>query len=501
MKNKKISKFIGIVLTFFVLGCESILEPAPEGLVPMAELFTTESNAITAVNGVYQPLHPLYQNVMFQLTDLASDDGWTWRKETEPDIFIVDPTLGYIQSTWSLHYTGITRANTVLDNLSRVQVFSGPVMEKAIEGQAKFMRGLYYFNLVRFFGGVPLIISEIETRTDSELPRESISAIYSQIKSDLSDAANLLPENYSGGIGMEIGRPTSKSAKALLSAVHLELEEWNEASQVTGSLIGAGRLLVDYADNFNGSQENSPASFFEVQYGGVIGQTTTSKSVAFAPPNFLNGAAFILPTDDNLNGNGGGLSSGNGIMQLFEAGDKRREIIVDDYGLSNFIDPSMPNGTLNYVNKYYNTSDPRSLSTWNFPLIRYAEVLLNRAEALNEIGYQSDGEAFELLNEIRVNAGLPALTAAELPDQETFRNRLRDERRIELAFETKRYFDLNRYGILKDVIQSQMEYTGLTFPQQRILAHPITGKEYFLYPLPAIEFVNNAQLGAQNPGY
>lgn len=501
MKNIIYPKYIGVVLIATFISCETILEPTPEGLVPMADLFNTESNAITAVNGVYQPLHPLYQNTMFQLTDLASDDGWTWRKETETDIFIVDPTLGPIESIWSLHYTGITRANTVLDNLSRVQDFSGSVMKNAIEGQAKFLRGLYYFNLVRFFGGVPLIINEIETRTDSELPRESVSVIYNQIKSDLIDAANLLPENYSGGIGMEIGRPTLKSAKALLSTVHLELEEWNEASQVTGSLIGAGRLLVDYSANFNGSQENSQASFFEVQYGGVIGQTTSSKSVAFAPPNFLNGLAFILPTDDNLNGDGGGLSSGNGIMQLFEAGDKRKDVIVDDYGLSNFIDPSMPNGTLNYVNKYYNTSDPRSLSTWNFPLIRYAEVLLNRSEALNEIGYQADGEAFELLNEIRINAGLPALSALDLPNQEAFRTRLRDERRIELAFETKRYFDLNRYGILKDVIQSQMEYTGLTFPQQRVVAHPITGKEYFLYPLPAIEFVNNAQLGEQNPGY
>lgn len=501
MKNIKFTKYIGIALTAFVLSCESILEPAPQGLVPMADLFTSESNVITAVNGVYQPLHPLYQNVMFQLTDLASDDGWTWRKETEPDIFNVDPTLGYIQSTWNLHYTGITRANTVLDNLSRVQDFSGPVMENSIEGQAKFLRSLYYFNLVRLFGEVPLIINEIETREDAELPRESLETLYTQIKSDLNDAISLLPENYTGGIGMEIGRPTANSARALLSAVHLELEEWNEASQVTSNLIGEGTLLANYADNFNGSQENSEASFFEVQYGGVIGQTTTSKSVAFAPPDLLNGAAFLLPTDDNLNGEGGGLSSGNGLVQLFEAGDNRMGVIVDDYGLSNFIDPSMPDGSLNYVNKFYNTSDPRSLSTWNFPLIRYAEVLLNRAEALNEIGYQADGEAFDLLNEIRVNAGLPALSAVDLPDQEAFRNRLRDERRIELAFEMKRYFDLNRYGILKDVIQSQMDYTGLSFPQQRLLDHPITGKQYFLYPLPSIEFVNNAQLGEQNPGY
>ncbi|SEJ51685.1 Starch-binding associating with outer membrane [Cyclobacterium xiamenense] len=501
MKNLKVPKYIGIVLVALFLSCESILEPAPEGLVPMEDLFNTESNLITAVNGVYQPLHPLYQNVMFQLTDLASDDGWTWRKETEPDIYNVDPTLGYIQTTWSLHYSGITRANTVLDNLSRVQDFSSPIMENAVEGQAKFLRAFYYFNLVRLFGEVPLIINEIETRENAELPRESLLNIYAQIKSDLNDAIGLLPENFPGGIGMETGRATSNSARALLSAVHLELEEWSEAAQVTGNLVGKGSLLADYAANFNGSQENSEASFFEVQYGGVIGQTTTSKSVAFAPPDLLNGAAFLLPTDDNLNGEGGGLSSGNGLVQLFEAGDNRMGVIVDDYGLSNFIDPSMPDGSLNYVNKFYNTSDPRSLSTWNFPLIRYAEVLLNRAEALNELGYQADGEAFDLLNEIRLNAGLTALSSEELPNQEAFRLKLRDERRIELAFETKRYFDLNRYGIVQNVVQSQMDYTGLNFPQQRLISHPITGKDYFLYPLPAIEFVNNARLGEQNPGY
>jgi len=500
MKNKKIAKYIGIVSTALFLSCESILEPAPEGLVPMADLFTTESNTITAVNGVYQPLHRLYQSIMFALTDMASDDGWTWRKEVEPDIFIVDPTFGNTETIWSLHYTGITRANTVLDNLFRVEDFSGPVMENAIAGQAKFMRAFYYFNLVRFFGGVPLIINEIQTRKDAELPRESVLTVYTQIKSDLNDAISLLPEKYTGGIGMEFGRPTANSARALLSVVHLELEEWDEASQVTNSLISAGSLLVAYADNFNGSKENSEASFFEVQYGGVIGQTTTSKSVDFSP-GLLNGRAFILPTDDNLNGDGGGVSSGNGIMQLFEEGDNRRAVIFDDYGLPNFIDPSKPKGTLYYVNKYYNTSDPQSRSTWNFPLIRYAEIVLNRAEALNEISFQPNGEAFDLLNKIRVNAGLTALTSIDLPNQEAFRDRLRDERRIELAFETKRYFDLNRYGILKDVIQSQMEYTGLSFPQQRLVAHPITGKEYFLYPLPAIEFVNNAQLGEQNPGY
>lgn len=174
---------------------------------------------------------------------------------------------------------------------------------------------------------------------------------------------------------------------------------------------------------------------------------------------------------------------------------------INHYGLANFIDPSQPDGTLYYVSKYYNTVDPRGVSTWNFPLIRYAEVLLILAEALNEDGYVADGEAFDHLNEVRVNAGLPALTATDLTDQNAFRNAVRKERRIELSFEAKRYFDLNRWGILKENIQDQMDFLGLTFPSQRLIKHPITGRDYHLYPIPSIEFVNNAKLGLQNPGY
>lgn len=169
--------------------------------------------------------------------------------------------------------------------------------------------------------------------------------------------------------------------------------------------------------------------------------------------------------------------------------------------MPNFIDASRPKGSLFYVNKYYNTSDPIGLSSWNFPLIRYAEVLLVRAEALNETGYLPDGEAFDLLNQIRAQAGLPGLNSDDLPDQNAFRQALRNERRIELGFENKRYFDLNRWGILESAIQPQLDFLGLEFPSSNTIAHPITGKNYYLYPIPSTEFINNAKLGEQNPGY
>jgi hypothetical protein len=497
MKN---IEYIVIVSLFLTFGCENILEPEIQGQVALEELLSTESGLITAVNAIYQPLLSEYGTRIPTLTAMASDNAFTWRKETEPDIYNIDPTYSSTQSLWTGHYNGITRANTVLAKMQLIEEFSSTEMKDAIEGQAKFLRAFYYFNLVRFFGDVPQITDEIKTREDAEQPRASIENIYTLIKSDLDDAISLLPTSYSGATGLEVGRPTTYAASALKAMVLLELEEWSAAAQAANAVVGKGQLLANYADNFNGSNENGVGSLFEVQYGGSVGSTTTSISDGNAPPEY-NGGGSPLPSDDDYNGEGGGLSSGNGFVQCFEPNDLRKSATITNYDIPNFIQPSKPNGTMYYISKFYNVTDPEGLSTWNYPVIRYADILLIRAEALNEVGYSANSEAFTMLNQIRINAGLDALTSTDLPDQTAFRTAVRQERRVEFGFESKRYFDLNRWGILKETIQFQMDYTGLTFPADRLIDHPVTGEKYFLYPIPTIEFVNNANLGEQNPGY
>ncbi len=494
---------ISIVTVFFsvlaITGCEKILEPEIQGQVALDHLVTSENGLITAVNGIYTPLQALYVGPMQRLTDMASDDGWTWRNELEPDLFIAEPVFSHSQSVWVGHYRGITRANTVIDNLDKV-TFSKAETGHNIEGQAKFLRAFYYFNLVRLFGGVPLIVNEIKSREDSEMPRASVREVYDQIKKDLVDARSLLPETFSSGYGNEAGRATSLAASSLLSLVHLELEEWDQAVENMDRVIGKKTLQPNYASYFNGSAENGAGSLFEVQYGGVDASNTSTLS-NFLAPTALSGGAIILPTDDNLEGKGGGPSSGNGIIQAYEEQDLRKQVNFNTYGLANIVDATQPAGSLYYVHKFYNTRDPLGRSTWNYPLIRYPEIILAKAEALNEIGYQADGEAFDLLNQIRRLAGVPAYTSVQLATQQDFRNAIRKERRLELAFEAKRYFDLNRWGILKESIQPQLDFLKISFPTHRTVAHPVTGKNTYLYPIPAIEFVNNAQLGEQNPGY
>lgn len=499
LKNSR-SFFLPLMVILATSACNKLLEPTPQGIVQLDKLFTTRDGIITAVNGSYAPLLDLYKGQMQQLTDLASDDVWTWRNELDPDLYIIQPNSTYNQNVWVPHYLGITRANAVIDNLENVTDFTDPIVKKAVEGQAKFIRAFYYFNLVRLFGDVPLIIKQIKTRDDAEQPRTAIKDIYVQIKADLTDAIALLPATYPASAGMEKGRPTTYSANALKALVHLELQEWEAVKTATTEIITKGSLLATYAASFNGSTENSTATFFEVQYGGVAAATTSAYSLNISPSS-LAGGASMLPTDDDMKGKGGGLSSGNGIVQAFEPGDLRKAVDISGFDVVNFLDATRPKGSLYYIYKYYNAADPRGFSTWNYPVIRFSEILLTRAEALNEIGYEANSEAFSLVNQVRIKAGLAALTPATISNQLLLREAIRKERRTELAFEAKRYFDLNRWGTLSSVIQKQMDYLSRTFPENRTIAHPITGKKYFLYPIPATEFINNARLGQQNPGY
>jgi hypothetical protein len=491
---------LGILL--FFSECTGFLEPQMKGSTGLQQLISSQQGILTAVNGMYKPLQPIYRGNMQLILELACDDGWAWRNAPEADLFISEQDYSNIASVWQQHYLGIGRANMILDNLDNVADFDSEQQKQYYEGQAKFMRAFYYFNLVRLYGGVPVILHPIHQAEDAQAPRSSIEDVYSQIEKDLDEAEDLLPAGYSGAAGSEVGRPATYAASALKTLVYLEIYNWDKVIESANKIIDKG-ALIDYEDNFNGTSENGKQVFFEVQYGGVTTATTTNLSTSFSPQVFPSGSAMILPTDDHLKGQGGGPSSGGGFVQLFDERpeDNRKGVILQTYGLANFIEPNQPDGTLYYVNKYYNTVDAVGLSTWNFPLIRYAEILLAKAEALNEKSYSPDGEAFELVNRLRQNAGLPPLTSVQAPDYETFRNELMNERRIELAFECKRYFDLNRWGIVQQVIQKQLDFMNLKFPEHKIITHPMTGKPYYLYPIPATELVNNAKLGAQNPGY
>jgi hypothetical protein len=507
MKTLGINKMVGILflIIVFLNSCKKILSPTLQGQITVDNLVTNQAGIMTLINGLYNPLISMYNGPLARLTDMASNDGWSARVETDPDYFSVAPGYNYTTDFWSSSYKGIVNANAVLANVNAVTDFSSAAIQNSVKGQAYFLRAFYYFNLVRLFGGVPLIIKQVNSQDDAQQPRASIQDVYTRIKADLDSAIGLLPASYSGAANLEVGRVTSFSATALKTLVYLETNEWANAAAAANSIITSNKfsLQTNYANNFNGTAENGPQSLFEVQYSGISG-TYGSLYQSFAPAVSPYSSGFaVAPTDDSLaiGGVGGANRGGQSFVQAFEPGDLRKNTIIVAYNIPNVLQSNRGPGTLYYVNKYLNLTNAIGQSPWNVPVIRYAEILLADAEALNEMGYEAGGPAFTMLNTVRQKAGLPNLTSATVSTQAAFRTALEHERRIELAFECKSFFDLNRWGTLAAATQPQLNNVNITFPVAKQITNPFTKMPYYLYPVPAYELANNAKIGGQNPGY
>ncbi len=492
---------IFIITTLFI-GCEDVLEPQPIGVSVVDNVYVDEAGAIAGINAAYQPLNGLYNTTLQVLVDLASDDAYTWRTETQHSEFTADYSDPRVSQFWSGSYQGINNCNVVLNRVPDMTFASDPELKDIIIGQAYFLRAFYYFNLVRLFGELPLLLEETKSVDEATKERSSIEEVYEQIIIDLETAAGLLPNRgvYSGGVGREQGRATLGAANALLAAVHLTLENWDQAANASEKVIESGSydLFLNYSDNFYGANENGTESVFEVQYGNA-GSPTSSLNTFFAHPSLVNGngAYAHVPTSNAINtGFPGAPGGGIGIVEDFETGDFRKDVSISYYDFTvGVVLGTGPPDPL--INKYFmGDALPAGVSPANYPVIRYAEVLLIRAESLNELG-AANSEAISIINEqIRERAGLGPLSQTITDDQAAFREAIWKERRTEMAFESKRLFDLNRTGRTAERLAAQ----GITINPAKIGEHPVTGKEQYLYPIPFSEISTNP-LVQQNPGY
>ena len=496
-------------------GCDSLLEPEPLGVIVLENDVSSPEGARSYANGFYQQLHGIYasfQAPMINVLEATTDDGWPRAqylggyKERE-----MDGSEGELNSLWAAQLTTVSRINLYLDieGNGTIDWTGEGALRNQLLGEAHFFRAYYYFNLVRVFGAVPIYTEPLREVADAQGTRAPVPAVYDQIKTDLNRAVELLPPTQTGD---DVGRVTSHAARAVLAKVHLTLEEWQSVLDVTAGITGK-RLNARYIDNFYGllnstANENGAESILEVQLTGLGEGPKSQVRVSYAPQTTQGqGLGQILPTspfyatDDPLVA---GASGPNGFEGAFEQGDARRDVILSRYDLalpqtdSYFLPPGQDaNGPDTadiepHVYKWW-SSVPGDQTRWNVPLYRFAEVLLMRAEALVELG--RPGEAVPLVNQIRQRAGLPAL-GADIDDQAEVRAAVRQERRIEFAFEYKRLFDLNRWGILTDVLTPQ----GVTIAAGKVTRHPITGKPEVLFPIPNNELSNNPN-ATQNPGY
>jgi hypothetical protein len=463
---------------------DKFLDLRPISEASSVTFYKTASDLANALSGAYSALQLNGQYTeLFIVAELPSDDTFpslsgSVTDQDEFDKFYLRTTNPYLAARWNDGYRGIYRANTVIDRSKGVEMNQD--LKARYVAEAQFLRALMYFNLVRVFGDVPLVVKEIEKAEEGYLYGRSPAAeVYAQIIQDLTEAEAVLPVTYPPA---EAGRATQGAAKALLGKVYLTLGRHADAAGKLKEVIDLGvyDLLPSYADVFAPGNKNHKESVFAVQYKkGSLGEGNRMPN-AFAPEN--SGNAVIQFGGDGQN------RPHNDLLAAYEPGDPRKDLST----ATSYKNARGETVQYNFVKKYYDVPAVKYDNDNNFPVIRYADVLLMYAEALNAAGYVPDGEAFTALNRVRQRVGLPAKTATDLSTQAAFRDAVLQERRVELAFEGHRWFDLVRTSKALEVLQAKAALIGI---------RTAVTADNLLFPIPQSQIDINPTKIEQNRGY
>jgi hypothetical protein len=439
----------------FLGACTDFLTEDLKGDFSSDTYYQNDKQALQAINGVYNALaFTNSDNVIWVFGDVASDDAvkggnpGDQAEITYIDEFSANSTNGMIINYWTFAYEAIARANNVIANVPGIAM--DEALKNRIVGEAKFIRAYSYFNLVNIFGKVPLKLLPQLTQETIHVPLSEISAVYQQIETDLTEAVAVLPVSYSSS---DIGRATRGAALAMLGKVNLYQQKWSSAlgyfQQVEA--LGIYHLLPQYTDNFKIEYENSSESIFEIQQLANQNPGTGNQLNQWFAPAPEGGYYFNAPTqllvdtyeksttgevDPRLDASVGrdGQPWLNG--DIFNAAWSPTGFLTKKHQqpLSEVSSSLKGDGDLNYI------------------YMRYADLLLMKAEAFNEDGNADSARAN--LNKVRqrarasYNGTPPADLLADITtlDKTQLATAIQKERRVELAQEFHHYFDLMRWG-------------------------------------------------------
>ena len=491
-------KYVSCIIVLFlatailaVSSCKKFLTEDPKNLVAVTNFYQTENDALASVNAIYAYLNStstgstagVYHSTFWVMAGLASDEMNNESIFT-PDLdqiskFSHGPINASIQETWTMHYKAITLANIAIARIPGISMDA--TLRTRLVNEAHFLRGLLYFDMVRMFGSIPLILNEQEPLLPTPSPA---AAIYDQVIQDLTEA-EALPASYDPGNGR--GRATSGAAKAILAKVYLTLEQWENCAAKCKEVINSNQyaLWEDFADVFKLSSRGGKEAIFSVGFGdaggAIIFWEVGQFNVRLLPPQLSvegvqNSQGWQVPTQD--------------LYDKYDLDDRRRAVTY-------ITEINNPNGTVTdikpYIQKYWDrAAEPQGNGSANdYPVIRYADVLLMYAEAENEIG--NSAEAHTYINMVRKRArfdgveDLPTVPDYENLSKEDFRVAVLNERRLEFVAEGQRWFDLVRTHTLETLVP--LAKPGIT-PAQK----------HYLYPVPQREIDLNPNL-VQNAGY
>lgn len=488
IKNSPFPKYILLLfllsvtlVTGTLFSCNKLTEN-PSGFIVASQFYQTQGDAIAGVTAVYNELtsdgteQPMYGREINFLADMTTDDLAAGPSAINPNVRALS-SLTYtstddrLQVMYRQFYTGINRANIAVDQISTM-TFDDSTRVRLVR-EAKFLRALYYFNLVRFFGGVPLVLHNATSVQLGALNvnRSPAADVYKQIISDLQ-AAESLPRTYTGA---DIGRATAGAAKSLLVKVYLTQKDYADAAANARQVITGGygyALFPNFADVFNRTTKNGAEHIFSAQFeaNGGLGNTSSLMGAAFA------GFNAAVPAD---------IPADSSVIRQFSNTDTRKAVTF----YTSLVNPGS-GAVFNFPAVYFGKYVDRTVlltanqSSINFPILRYADVLLMYAESVNELSGPT-ADAYTSVNLVRERAHTPDLPAGL--SQSDFRDSIYTERRREFVQEAQRWFDLVRTGTLVQEVSKVSSKTG------------ISTKNY-LFPIPQSEINLNPAI-TQNPGY
>lgn len=454
---KKIIFLVPIIALLSSACGDDFLELSPVSDAASSNFFRTAADIEVAVNGIYGELQSgaYYGNTWRVIMEYRSDnidDGNTARgagQDANINKFRESASNGALQAAWEAMYHTVSRANTVLNRVEGVEI--SEARQSLLQAESRFLRALTYFNLVRLWGAVPLILEESEPEQIRQTAqRNSVSEVYAQIEQDLEFALPNLPSKSSSG------RATREAASILLAKALMTQGKFEEAVPLLRDIDMTTLIPLD--EVWDATNELNDEMIYVVRFRADLADES-------------HGAWY--------NTNETPLVSGNLRQAYVDAGDVvRGPLIEENNDLGGDMIPL----------KFQEAPFAGGSYGLDYPVIRKADAVLLLAEALNEEGYSADGEAFEFLNRVRSRAGLAALTSADLADQDAFREAIFEERRLELALEGHRWFDLQRSGKAAEVLAE----VGIAFQPFQLL-----------YPLPQSEidaFQDDTRF-RQNEGY
>ena len=495
---------------FMLNSCsDEELELTNPNTLTVDQFWKTPDDAQKGVNAIYAMFYKdgLWARWMYFRLDLTSDEGFSNSPWTE----LADWTrFNYVNYnfwegnsvTFRDSYKSIFRCNQVLANVPNIE-FEDEAQKQAILAQAKFLRGLHYFYAAEIWENIPLVLTPL---LPGDTPVQNTKAeVFAQIEQDLNDAFDALPATWDGA---NTGRPTKGAAKAMLAKLYMQQRRWSDAKTAMDYIISgegaAYSLAANFEDNFTHTTENNPESVFEIQFGDQrLGDTGEGANAAVS----TNRPQFFAPR-------GIGWSDGQArywVVNLF------KEELTTGGNLDErlrhtlfYPDLEADFGDLTYgrhwewnadeaffrkgARDYYRNNEDYYCQV-NYRLIRYSDILLMYAEALNELGQTAD--AYQYVDMVRARSNMAPLATAYPAigtNHDQFLARLKKERVLELCGESVRWLDLKRWGDLET-------QAGLDAVRSRDadFNNFVIGKSIRM-PLPQSEVDNNPN-ASQNPGY